>query len=123
MRAPVQQVGPDAAPAWSTSLSPAQPEPGQPAIPSAGGSPEVRMKAVKKTLVELMAEAKDMEKRAEGAVEAVGQAVGNEAEHLYRDAPLAKDITKDFTAMDRITSYNVCYTKLLRNRPNCCRCR
>lgn len=99
LRAPVQQVGPDAAPAWSTSLTPAQPEPGQPGIPSSGGSPEVRMRAVKKTLVELMAEAKDLEKKAEGAVQAVEQAVGQEAEHLYKDAPLAQQIDKDMAAM------------------------
>ncbi len=104
MRAPVQQAGPEAAPSWSTSLTPAQTGEGQPALPSAGGSPEVRMRAVKKTLAELLAEAKDMEKRAEGAVEAVAEAVRDEAVHLHRDTPLAQQINRDFAAMEGVPS-------------------
>lgn len=103
LRAPVSAAGPEAAPIYGATLAEvlAQPEfrplaaPPE-ATPAPSAMPgEVRMPAVRKTLSEILAEAKDVEGR-------VVEAVEREAEHLYRDAPLAQKIDEGMARLEGV---------------------
>ncbi|EPR34984.1 Tetratricopeptide repeat-containing protein [Alkalidesulfovibrio alkalitolerans DSM 16529] len=103
LRAPVSAAGPETAPVYGTSLAEALAQPeirGSAETPEDASAPfaapgEVRMPAVRKTLAEILAEAKDVEGR-------VVEAIEREAEHLYRDAPLAQEIDKGMARLEGV---------------------